>query len=310
MFQFFGQGSEIYSQYMTNQSQSFYRAFEDRHRGSRELIKSRLAVYLPFILPLKQFYGICQGIDLGCGRGEWLELMQESGIDVIGVDLDQGMLDAAQALGLKVRHGDGIQIMQLLAPESQMVVSGFHIAEHLSFEVLQTLIQEGLRVLKPGGLLVLETPNPENIVVGTANFYLDPTHQRPLPSQLLSFMVEYAGFAKVKILRLQEPEGLADSNALSLLSVLGGVSPDYAVVAQKCGATEITAAIASAFEPEYGLSLENLAGRYDQQIKIAEAKAQQAEAFVMAIRNSLPWRLTAPLRWAARKLRKLRGKDL
>lgn len=278
----------------------FYRAFEDRHRGSRELIKSRLTVYLPFILPLQMFYKTCQGIDLGCGRGEWLELMQENGMDVQGVDLDQGMLDVARERGLKVSQADAIQYLQSLASESQMLVSGFHLAEHLPFELLQSLIQESLRVLKSGGLLILETPNPENIVVGTANFYVDPTHQRPIPSQLLSFMTEYAGFEKVKTLRLQEPPELAGNNALNLLSVLNGVSPDYAIVAQKKGTPEIIAAMALAFEADYGLSLESLANSYDQQIKTkaqqAEAKAQQAEAALIAIHNSSSWRLTAPLR--------------
>lgn len=293
--------------YRKMRNDNFYRAFEDRYRGSHEMIKSRMEVYLPFILPLKQFNDVCRGIDLGCGRGEWLQLMQENGVDMLGVDSDQGMLNAAQEQGLKVKHGDAIQNLQLLASESQMLVSAFHLAEHLPFEVLQTLIQESLRVLKPGGLLILETPNPENIVVGTANFYLDPTHQRPIPFQLLSFTVEYAGFAKTKVLRLQEQEGLAENQTLSLMDVLNGVSPDYAVVGQKGGASEVATALAPAFETSYGLSLNKLANNYDLRIQQAEAKAQRAEDFVIAIRNSLPWRLTAPLRWAVRKLRGSRG---
>ncbi len=293
---------------------NFYLAFEERYRGSRELIKSRLEVYLPFILPLKQIDNDFPGIDLGCGRGEWLELMQENELDVQGVDLDQGMLDTAIQRGLNVSQGDAIQSLQSLALESQMLVSGFHIAEHLPFEVLKILIDESLRVLKPGGLLILETPNPENIVVGTANFYLDPTHKQPIPFQLLSFMAEYSGFEKVKVLRLQEPIGLLDNGALTLLSVLNGVSSDYAIVAQKDGAPEIVAATAQAFEADYGLSLESLANSYDQQIKAkaqqaesiahqaeakahqAEVKAQQAETVLCAIQNSSSWRLTAPLR--------------
>jgi len=281
---------------------SFYRAFEDRYRGSRELIKSRLTVYLPFVLPLKQFDGDCQGIDLGCGRGEWLELMQENGIDVQGIDLDQGMLDAAHGLGLNVSHGDAILSLQSLASESQIMVTGFHLAEHLPFELLQTLIQESLRVLKPGGLLILETPNPENIVVGTANFYLDPTHQRPIPSQLLAFMAEYCGFKKVKVLRLQESPELASGNTPALISVLNGVSPDYAVVAQKGGAPEIFAATTPAFEADYGLSLESLATRYDQQ---TEARAQQVEQQLAAIYESASWQITRPLRWLGRVATKL-----
>ncbi len=280
---------------------NFYRAFEDRHRGSREVIKLRLAVYLPFILPLKQLDEICRGIDLGCGRGEWLELMQENGVDLLGVDLDQGMLDAARERGLKVSHGDAIQNLQSLAPDTQMVVSGFHIAEHLPFDVLQTLIQESLRVLKPGGLLILETPNPENIVVGTANFYVDPTHQRPIPPQLLSFLPEYYGFKRVKVLRLQESPELSKSKELTLLDVLRGVSPDYAVVAQKGAAPEQMKLFDTEFERNYGLTLETLAQQYEARIAQHEAriaKAEQAEATLERIRSSRLWRT---LRWMNNK---------
>ena len=261
---------------------NFYRAFEDYYRGSRALIKSRLAVYLPFIQPLKKFYVNCPSIDLGCGRGEWLELMQENKIDAQGVDLDQGMLEVARTRGLNVHHGDVIQYIKSLASDSQMLVSGFHLVEHLQFDTLQILIQESYRVLKPGGLLIFETPNAENITVGTEKFYLDPTHYKPIPSQLLSFMVGYSGFEIIKVLRLQEPAGLTDEGALTLLSVLNGVSPDYAVVAQKGGASDVELATISAFDADYGLTLENLANNYDRQIKIqiqqADAKAQQANA--------------------------------
>jgi len=71
---------------------SFYRAFEEKHRGSRELIKSRQRAYLPFIEALRSICSDARAIDLGCGRGEWLELLKESGFDAQGVDLDEGML--------------------------------------------------------------------------------------------------------------------------------------------------------------------------------------------------------------------------
>jgi O-antigen chain-terminating methyltransferase len=197
-----------------------------------------------------------------------------------------------------------------------MLVSAFHLAEHLPFDLLQTLIDESLRILAPGGLLILETPNPENIVVGTANFYLDPTHQRPIPLQLLSFIAEYSGFAKVKVLRLQEPIGIADNNELTLMNVLNDVSQDYAVVAQKGNAPEIIAATVEAFKANYGLSLESIANSYDQQIKTkiyqaevkarqAENKAHQAEVALIAINNSLSWRLTEPLRMLGRTAKSL-----
>ena len=103
--------------------------------------------------------------------------------------------------------------------------------------VIVEQVAQALRVLVPGGVLILETPNPENLVVGTSSFYLDPTHERPLPWQLLSFLAEHHGFERVKTLRMQESAHLAARvarhEALSLMDVLGGASPDYAIVAQK-----------------------------------------------------------------------------
>ena len=307
---------------------NFYRAFEERYRGSRDLIKSRLRVYLPFVEPLAGKYSEPKAVDLGCGRGEWLELMQESGLDAWGVDLDEGMLAACRERELKVRTGDAVSFLKNLPGASQVVVTGFHIAEHIPFSDLQVLVEEALRVLKPGGLLIMETPNPENIVVGASTFYRDPTHQRPIPPQLLSFLLEYNGFKRVKILRLQESPVLSGGKLLALLDVLGGVSPDYAVVAQKTGETEILAATNSAFEAEHGFTLECLANRYDQQAEARVNKLQNdLEAFqaanhryrklfevreqqIHAIYQSHSWRITAPMRWCGYQAQLLRQHGL
>lgn len=244
-------------------SAPFYRAFEDRHRGSRELIKGRLEIYLPFVDNLKQIYSVCHVIDVGCGRGEWLELLIEQGVEATGIDQDAGMLEACQSLGLPAEQADALQYLKEMPDESVVAVTGFHIAEHIPFEQLQTLIHEALRVLKPAGLLILETPNAENLTVGTHNFYLDPTHERPIPQPLLSFLTEHAGFSRSKILRLQEAPHLRDAQDVGLLQVLEGVSPDYAVVAQKSGNEEHLALFDALFDKKYGVSLQSLAKRFD-----------------------------------------------
>ena len=248
-------------------STDFYRAFEERHRGPRKLIRSRLQVYQPFITPLLGIYQPANAIDLGCGRGEWLELLQDTGFAPQGVDLDAGMLAACTERGLPVTQGDALSHLQSLDDASQCIVSGFHIAEHLTFDHLKALVQQAFRVLKAGGLLILETPNPENLVVGASNFYLDPTHLRPLPPPLLSFLPEYHGFARVRTLRLQEQLELRQRSDITLMDVLGGVSPDYAVVAQKAAAPDVMERFDTVFDTHYGIDLNDLAGRYDGTLK-------------------------------------------
>lgn len=264
----------------------FYRAFEDKHRGTRELIKARLRVYLPFVRPLAAAHPELPVLDLGCGRGEWLELLLENNIAAHGVDLDQGMLAACSERGLSASSADAIEHLSALADHSQLAVTGFHLAEHLPFAVLQTLLAQARRVLVPGGLLILETPNPENLVVGTASFYIDPTHLRPLPSQLLSFLAEYQGFDHVKLLRLQQEAHLAENGPASLYDVLANVSPDYAIVAQaalhgdggQVKQRAHTEALQQAFAPEYGLSLYTLASRYDEHLHQQLATLHQQQA--------------------------------
>ena len=280
-----------------------YKAFEDLHRGSRELIKSRLGVYLPFIEVVKSIYppaassstaneGI-EAIDLGCGRGEWLELLKERGVNAEGIDLDDDMLSACRAQGLKVATGDAVTYLQSLPNNSRSLISGFHIAEHLSLDDLKILVEESLRVLKPAGLLILEAPNTENLVVGTSSFYLDPTHQRPLPSQLLTFLTDYFGFARSKLLRLQEPALLRDElTPVSLFNVLSAVSPDYAVIAQKQGERISLLRFDFLFNQDYGLSLSLLATRYQAHLDDVERQVQ-----FLTTRIDKIWRLFRPLRW-------------
>jgi SAM-dependent methyltransferase len=244
----------------------FYRAFEEKYRGPRECIKLRLQVYRQFIEPIKTLYSDLKAVDLGCGRGEWLEVLGEAGFYPHGVDVDDGMLADCKTLGLSYVKEDAITHLKSLPDESQVIVSGIHIAEHLPFNALQSLVIESLRVLKPCGLLILETPNPENIVIGATNFYLDPTHERPIPPELLIFLTDYYGFARSKILRLNETLALSNSDQMQLYDVITGASPDYAVIAQKNGNDADLKAFDAPFGLEFGLTIEMLAQRHDKSI--------------------------------------------
>lgn len=243
----------------------FYAAFEEKYRGSRSTIKLRLETYLPFVKPLLCFYPHGKSVDLGCGRGEWLELISAEGFDSLGIDLDDGMLEACREKDLNVKTADALEFLCSLHAESVVAITGFHIVEHLPFEVLKQLVVEAKRVLVPGGVLIFETPNPENLSVATNGFYLDPTHERPLPPELLSFLSEYYSFERCKILRLQENPVLHGQKSFNLMQVIYGVSPDYSVVYQKTGPSEIISSLNDAFKTEYGLSLYSIVSRYEDE---------------------------------------------
>jgi len=212
---------------------AFYAELEDRFRGSREEIKERFQVYLPYINENAPV------VDLGCGRGEWLELLSEAGIEAQGVDTNRIQVEECRARGLKVSEEDFIAHLRSLADGSAGAVTGFHIIEHVPLDVLMTLVNEVMRVLRPGGVVIFETPNPENVLVGSQYFYLDPTHRHPLPSELMEFLLDSRGFDKIEILNLHpwDSAKLAGDDELTVRFNTYFYGPmDYAIVGRKVSA--------------------------------------------------------------------------
>lgn len=181
---------------------AIYLTFEDRFRGTREDIKERLRVYLPIL----KSHGIGTPdmplLDVGCGRGEWLEVLGQEGMCARGVDANRAMLEECRTRKLSAEEGDALAYLRSLDAESLGGVTGFHIIEHLPLPYLMDLVDETVRVLKPGGVAVFETPNPSNVLVSTQQFYYDPTHRKPLPSPLMRFLAEERGLCRVGILEL------------------------------------------------------------------------------------------------------------
>jgi len=243
------------------QPDDFYRAFTERFRGAQETIQARVTVYLPFVHPVAARHPEAVVLDLGCGRGEWLEVLREAGISAHGVDTDPAMLAACREQGLSVEEGDAVAALERAPAGSLAAVSLLHLAEHLPFEALRRLVREAHRALVPEGLLIMETPNPENLTVGSCSFYMDPTHRNPLPPPLLAFVPEYYGFERVKILRLQEDPALRSQQRTTVADLLQGVSPDYAVAAQKSRPLDISKAEEQCWEQDYGIDFASLRQR-------------------------------------------------
>jgi SAM-dependent methyltransferase len=174
-----------------------YLELEHFHRGTEEEISDRLEPYLGYL------EGRQRVLDLGCGRGEALELLRERGIEARGVDSNEQMVAICAEKGLQVERGDLFAVLAKVAPGSLDGIVSFHVIEHLPPVELDRLTRLAWRALEPGGVLIFETPNPLSIVVAARNFWLDPTHHRPVHPESLKLLYELAGFDEVERLDLR-----------------------------------------------------------------------------------------------------------
>ena len=217
----------------------FLAALETTFRGPVEALRAQLAQdYVGYVQDARAALGVdgpC--LDLGCGRGVWLQVLHEHGLAGRGIDLNAAAAHAAQALGLDVQVGDALGWLQAQPDASALVVSAFHLMEHLPFALRLALVQECARVLMPGGLLILETPNPENIWVATHTFHHDPTHSQPLTPDSLAFLVNYCGLETVAVPRLHPypaESGLpGDEPVVQRLNHMTCGGQDFAVIARR-----------------------------------------------------------------------------
>jgi SAM-dependent methyltransferase len=171
-------------------------SFADEFRGASAEIKEGFRVYLPM---LKEAGIEADILDIGCGRGEWLELLAEEGFAGRGVESNRVLVERGRSRGLEIIEEDALRYLRALPDGSLNAVTGFHVIEHLRFKTLIELLDEIARTLRPNGLVIFETPNPKNLVVGACNFYSDPTHLKPLFPETVRFILSHRGFAEVRI---------------------------------------------------------------------------------------------------------------
>jgi SAM-dependent methyltransferase len=300
-----------------------YKLFEDRFRGSEAVIRQRLSVYLPLIAGVTRAETGRKALDLGSGRGEWLALLSEHGWNATGIEPND-IAEAARGIDAEIVKADALDYLRESDACSFALVTAFHVVEHLDSDYLLQMLREIRRVLTPGGLLILETPNPENLTVASWSFHLDPTHKIPIPPILLQYHVETAGFPAHEIVRLnghQDDYDLGPHSAV--LSVLFRSGPDYAVVARTPGADdELFAALIKNFvfqttqrNPADIQALIELTKHSDSVIEnqaklianfaVLQLALDQRTRELSAVYKSFSWRSSRPLRILARLVRGL-----
>ena len=170
--------------------------FAERFRGSEESVRERQRFYVP------RFAGCRRVLDLGCGRGEFLTLMREAGIEATGVDSSPAAVAMCRAKGLAAEQADLFAYLNTIAEASLGGVFCAHVVEHLPPALLPEFVRLAASRLDRGGLLVIETPNPECLAIFATHFYLDPTHTRPVPHQLLAFYMREFGLGLIEVEKL------------------------------------------------------------------------------------------------------------
>lgn len=187
------------------QLDAFYAALAEGFRGPEAVVRSRVRAYVD---DLERVRSLGPVLDVGCGRGEMLEVLREAEIEGYGIDNNPLCINICRERGLKAELVDAREHLSQLAPGSLGAVTAIHVVEHLALEDLIEFLDLAMAALKPGGLLILETPNPENLVVSSLFFYLDPSHRHPLPPPLLQFIVASRGIVDLEIRRLDRSNEL------------------------------------------------------------------------------------------------------
>jgi SAM-dependent methyltransferase len=195
-----------------------YVGFEDFFRGPEELIRERQLAYMPLLS------GRAPVLDIGCGRGEMLELLRDRGIEAAGIDIDPAMVEHCRAKGLeRVQVADAVGYLEATGAGSLGAAFAAQVIEHLPYPSLLRFLRAARGALAPGGLLVVETVNPHS-PQALKHFWIDPTHQHPLYPEVVVALCRLTGFAGAYV---WHPQGSGDPDRDRL------EQPDYAVVAEK-----------------------------------------------------------------------------
>ena len=320
------------------------RIFKEHVCGVPELFRLRLKQYLPFLKPMSTVYPGAPVLEIGRRCEAWLDLLTGIGFQPSAVDLNNrtSQDDPIPRVVAKTQKLNDACYFADLPANSQVVVSAFHMIESISLERLFAVFSDALRVLKPGGLLIIETVNANNMIPASQK---SPSVLRSVSPLLLSSLAECCGFERVKTLRFEATRDLLESPCGSLADVMNVVNSAYAVIAQKTADETILKPSDAAFSAGCTLNLETRTERYIDQLEVkvrqletraeeaetrayqtwireknavasareadvrtreAETRAEEARRFLNFVYSSRSWRMTEPMRSFVSKLRLVR----
>ena len=205
--------------------------FAEKFRGSEESIRQRQQMYAA------RFRGHAPVLDIGCGRGEMLEVFRQAGIEARGIDRHDDSVALCRSQGLEAENADLFEHLNVLADCSLGGAVCCQVVEHLPPQRLPEMVRLLHDKLRGGALLAIETPNPECLAIFATHFYIDPTHRHPIPPALLCFYLEEAGFGRIEVERLnpalESMPSLAELPEAFCKDFFGSL--DYTVFATRLG---------------------------------------------------------------------------
>lgn len=214
-----------------------YVKFEDKYRGSQEEIKDRLLEYL------KYFEGKHNVLDIGCGRGEFLQILKENNIEAKGIDINNDMLLLCKEKNLNVKNMDALAYLNSLEDNSLGGIMLTQVIEHMDPNYLIQLVSLAYKKLKPEAYFVAETINPQSLIVFTEAYFMDLSHIRMIHPYTIKFLLDNEGFtesninylSRVSDLRIPEVSELPTefNKAIDKLNDVVYGYRDYAIIGRK-----------------------------------------------------------------------------
>ncbi len=268
-------------------NQSYFE-FENQFRGKTKQVITNFDHYLGLIRTIQKTNLNPNHLDIGCGKGEWLELCKNEGFNSLGIDNNKDMVNTALDNGLNVIHGDLITVLKTLPADSFDLISGFHIVEHLTFETIISLLCECQRLLSNSGILLLETPNIDNLTKFSRLLYLDPNTINLINPESMVFHIEQIGFHKVEYFFINGGP-LQPSSDHTLTRVLNGISQDVCFIAtktEKCTNHLFLTSHRWQLEINQSISTLDAAHDHDNYIRQLEIKINSLEEAILMLRTN------------------------